>query len=184
MVRIEKKVIKIDNLVKNNLFLQKKGGALALRETSALALQEKEKELEKEKPKAIKGVKIPKLPGFGFMGWIKNWIFNTLLGFITVRLIDYLPKMMKFVSIAGPAMDGILNFSGMLLNGMISFVDAGYKAVDATRGLVGKTFGDDALKNFDKLAGEFEKFMNLAIIVGLASADSEWIVTGKQVNHE
>ena len=171
LIRIEKKVIKINNLVKNNLLLQKKGGELAIREKENADLEKKEKDLEKQKPKGISGIKIPKLPGFGFMGWIKNWIFNTLLGFITVRLIDYLPKMINFVSIAGPAMDGILNFSGMLLNGMISFVDAGYKAVDATRGLVGKTFGEDALKNFDKLAGDFEKFMNLAIIVGMASAD-------------
>jgi hypothetical protein len=170
LIRVEKKVIKINNLVKNNLLLQKKGGQLAIREKENTDLEKKEKDLEKQKPKGLSGIKIPKLPGFGFMGWIKNWIFKTLLGFITVRLIDYLPKMINFVSIAGPAMDGILNFSGMLLNGMISFVDAGYKAVDATRGLVGKTFGNDALKNFDKLAGELEKFMNLAIIVGMASA--------------
>ena len=170
LIRVEKKVIKINNLVKNNLLLQKKGGQLAIREKENADLEKKEKDLEKQKPKGLSGIKIPKLPGFGFMGWIKNWIFKTLLGFITVRLIDYLPKMINFVSIAGPAMDGILNFSGMLLNGMISFVDAGYKAVDATRGLVGKTFGNDALKNFDKLAGELEKFMNLAIIVGMASA--------------
>jgi hypothetical protein len=170
LIRVEKKVIKINNLVKNNLLLQKKGGQLAIREKENADLEKKEKDLEKQKPKGLSGIKVPKLPGFGFMGWIKNWIFKTLLGFITVRLIDYLPKMINFVSIAGPAMDGILNFSGMLLNGMISFVDAGYKAVDATRGLVGKTFGNDALKNFDKLAGELEKFMNLAIIVGMASA--------------
>ena len=170
LIRVEKKVIKINNLVKNNLLLQKKGGELAIREKENANLEKKEKDLEKQKPKGLSGIKMPKLPGFGFMGWIKNWIFKTLLGFITVRLIDYLPKMINFVSIAGPAMDGILNFSGMLLNGMISFVDAGYKAVDATRGLVGKTFGNDALKNFDKLAGELEKFMNLAIIVGMASA--------------
>ena len=170
LIRVEKKVIKINNLVKNNLLLQKKGGQLAIREKENADLEKKEKDLEKQKPTGLNGIKMPKLPGFGFMGWIKNWIFKTLLGFITVRLIDYLPKMLNFVSIAGPAMGGILNFSGMLLNGMVSFVDAGYKAVDATRGLVGKTFGEDALKNFDKLAGDFEKFMNLAIIVGMASA--------------
>ena len=170
LIKVEKKVIKINNLVRSNLLLQKKGGELAIREKENADLEKKEKDLEKQKPKGISGIKVPKLPGFGFMGWIKNWIFKTLLGFITVRLIDYLPKMINFVSIAGPAMEGILNFSGILLNGMVSFVDAGYKAVDATRGLVGKTFGNDALKNFDKLAGELEKFMNLAIIVGMASA--------------
>ena len=171
LIKIEKKVIRIDSLIKNNLLLQKKGGQLAIREKENIELEKKEQDLEKEKPKSPKGIKVPKLPGFGFIGWIKNWIFNTILGFIAVRLIDYLPKMLNFVKIAGPVMDTIINFSGMLLNGMVSFVDAGYKAVDATRGLVGKTFGEDALKNFDKLAGDFEKFMNLAIIVGMASAD-------------
>jgi hypothetical protein len=171
LIKIEKKVIRIHSLIKNNLLLQKSKGQLAIREKENTELEKKEQDLEKEKPKSPKGIKVPKLPGFGFMGWIKNWIFNTILGFITVRLIEYLPKMLNFVKIAGPVMDTIINFSGMLLNGMVSFVDAGYKAVDATRGLVGKTFGEDALKNFDKLAGDFEKFMNLAIIVGMASAD-------------
>lgn len=171
LIKIEKKVIRIDSLVKNNLLLQKSKGQLAIREKENTEIEKKEQDLEKEKPKSPKGIKVPKLPGFGFMGWIKNWIFNTILGFITVRLIEYLPKMLNFVKIAGPVMDTIINFSGMLLNGMVSFVDAGYKAVDATRGLVGKTFGEDALKNFDKLAGDFEKFMNLAIIVGMSSAD-------------
>jgi len=171
LIKIEKKVIRIDSLIKNNLLLQKSKGQLAIREKENTEIEKKEQDLEKEKPKSPKGIKVPKLPGFGFMGWIKNWIFNTILGFITVRLIEYLPKMLNFVKIAGPVMDTIINFSGMLLNGMVSFVDAGYKAVDATRGLVGKTFGEDALKNFDKLAGDFEKFMNLAIIVGMASAD-------------
>lgn len=172
LVRIEKKVITLDKLVKNNLFLQKKGGALALREKNALALQEKEKELEKEKPKKVKGLSIPKLPGFGFLGWVKNWIFNTILGFFVVRMIDHLPKMIKMASFVGPAMEGILNFSGSVLNGIISFIDAGYKAVEATRGLVGKTFGNDALKQFDTLANNFENFMNLAIIAAMASSDA------------
>jgi hypothetical protein len=171
LIKIEKKVIGIDSLIKNNLLLQKSKGQLAIREKENTEIEKKEQDLEKEKPKSPKGIKVPKLPGFGFMGWIKNWIFNTILGFITVRLIEYLPKMLNFVKIAGPVMDTIINFSGMLLNGMVSFIDAGYKAVDATRGLVGKTFGEDALKNFDKLASDFEKFMNLAIIVGMASAD-------------
>jgi len=172
LVRIEKKVITLDKLVKNNLFLQKKGGALALREKNALALQEKEKELEKEKPKKVKGLSIPKLPGFGFLGWVKNWIFNTILGFFVVRMIDHLPKMIKMASFVGPAAEGILNLSGGILNGIISFVDAGYKAVEATRGLVGKTFGNDALKQFDTLANNFENFMNLAIIAAMASSDA------------
>tara|TARA_R110000868_G_scaffold298903_2_gene559071 strand:- start:6453 stop:9152 length:2700 start_codon:yes stop_codon:yes gene_type:complete len=171
LIKIEKKVIGIDSLVKNNLLLQQSGSKTKSKEKENTELEKKEQDLEKEKPKSPKGIKVPKLPGFGFMGWIKNWIFNTILGFITVRLIEYLPKMLNFVKIAGPVMNTIINFSGMLLNGMISFVDAGYKAVDATRGLVGKTFGEDALNNFDKFAGDFEKFMNLAIIVGMASAD-------------
>ena len=171
LIRIEKKVIKIDNLVKSNLVLYKKTNALARREDENKALEAKEKELEKQKPKPIKGMKMPKLPGFGFIGWIKNWIFNTILGFLAVRLIDHLPKMIKFASVVGPVMEGILDFSGILLNGMISFIDAGYKAVDATRGLVGKTFGEDGIKNFDMLSKKLTEFMNIAIIVGMASSD-------------
>jgi len=171
LLRIEKKVIAIDKLVKSNLVLYKKTNALARREDENKALEAKEKELEKQKPKPVKGMKMPKLPGFGFIGWIKNWIFNTILGFITVRLIEHLPKMIKFASVVGPVMEGILDFSGVLLNGMISFIDAGYKAVDATRGLVGKSFGEDGIKNFDMLSKKLTEFMNIAIVVGMASSD-------------
>ena len=78
---------------------------------------------------------------------------------------------MPFVKVIGGAADFIINVGGKLLDGLVTFIDWGYKAFDFSRGLIGKTFGDDALKNLDKLTSEFEKFMNLAIIVGMASAD-------------
>jgi hypothetical protein len=168
---IRVKVIEIDKLLKGTITSQKKELDIKRKEGEKKRFSELESKLE-TKPKAEKGkIKMPKSPRMGFLDWIKNFIGNIILGYFAVRLVDQLPKLKGVISVIGKASDFVLDIGGKLLDGLATFIDWGYKAVDATRGLVGKTFGDDALKNFDKLTGDFEKFMNLAIIVGMASAD-------------
>ena len=168
---IKIKVIEIDKLLKGTVASQKKELDIKRKEGEKKRFSELETKLE-TKPKAEKGkIKMPKSPRMGFLDWIKNFIGNIIFGYFAVRLIDQLPKLKGVISFIGKASDFVLDIGGKLLDGLATFIDWGYKAVDFSRGLIGKTFGDDALKNFDKLTGEFEKFMNLAIIVGLASAD-------------
>jgi hypothetical protein len=168
---IKVKVIEIDKLLKGSVASQKKALDTKRKEGEKKRFSELETKLE-TKPKAEKGkIEMPKVPRMGFLDWIKNFIGNIILGYFAVRLIDQLPKLKGVISFIGKASDFVLDIGGKLLDGLATFIDWGYKAVDFSRSLIGKTFGDDALKNFDKLTGEFEKFMNLAIIVGLAAAD-------------
>jgi len=168
---IRVKVIEIDKLLKGTVASQKAALDNKKRETISKRREDLETKLE-TKPKAENGkIKMPKAPRMGFLDWIKNFIGNIILGYFAVRLVDQLPKLKGVISFIGKATDFVLDIGGKLLNGLATFIDWGYKAVDFSRGLIGKTFGDDALKNFDKLTGDFEKFMNLAIIVGMASAD-------------
>jgi murein DD-endopeptidase MepM/ murein hydrolase activator NlpD len=168
---IRVKVIQIEDVLKGSLALEKKKLTEEKKKDSSKRREKIEEKLE-TKPKVESGrIKMPSLPRMGFLDWVKNFIGNVILGYFAVRLVDHLPKIIPIVKFLGKATDLILGLGGKLLDGLVTFVDWGYKAVDFSRGLVGKTFGEDALKNFDKLTSEFQKFMNLAIIVGMASAD-------------
>ena len=165
------KVIEIDSILKGTLAAEKKKLNESKKQDSSKRREKIEEKLE-TKPKVESGkVKMPSLPRMGFLDWIKNFIGNIVLGYFAVRLVEHLPKITPIVKFLGKATDLVLGLGGKLLNGLVTFIDWGYKAVDFSRNLIGKTFGDDALKNFDKLTSEFEKFMNLAIIVGMAGAD-------------
>ena len=171
LIIVKTQVIKIKDLIQSSTLLKSAEIERKRKESEREKFGKEEEKLETKKEPGAKKLNVPGLPKLGFLDRLKNFIFNTLLGYFVYRLVPYIPQLVNFVKIAAPAFDFIIDMGGKLLNGMVSFIDAGYKAVDATRGLVGKTFGDDALKNFDKLTGAFEKFMNLAIIVGMASAD-------------
>jgi len=170
LLTIEKKVISIDKFLKDSLFLQRKDAETKRRKGENKKFVDKENEFEKKKPKISKGkIKLPSLPKLGIFDIIKNFIVNTFLGFLAVRLIDFLPQLLKIVPIIIKVGDFLIDIAGKMLDGLITIIDWGYKAIDATRGFVGKTFGDDALKNFDKLGGLIDTFLNLAIIAGMLS---------------
>ena len=81
LIQIEKKVIKIDKLLKDSLILQKKDAETKRKKKEKGEFDEKEKELESKKLPKVKGLKLPTSPKLGILDWIKNFIFNTLLGY-------------------------------------------------------------------------------------------------------
>ena len=163
------KVIEIDSILKGTLAIEKKQLDSKKRETSSKRRERIEEKLE-TKPKAEKGkIKIPKTPRMGFLDWVKNFIGNIILGYFAVRLVDHLPKIIPFVKFLGKATDFVLDLGGKLLDGLVTFIDWGYKAYDATRGFAKNLFGEDGARQFDQLSGLLNKFLNLAIIAGLAA---------------
>ncbi|MCJ7714763.1 hypothetical protein MUO66_09960, partial [Candidatus Bathyarchaeota archaeon] len=172
ILQIEKKVIKIDKLLKDSFALKKKQQKKVRIKGEQKEFEDREKELEKKKPKKQKGVNLPTPPKMGFLDWIKNFITQTVLGFIAVRLIDFLPQLLKILPIIIKVTDFITDIGGKLLDGLVTFIDWGYKAYDATRGFIKNIFGEDGVKQFDQLSGVLNKFLNLAIIAGLVAAGS------------
>ena len=167
---IRVKVVEIENILKGSLALQKKQLDNKKREASQTRREKLESKLE-TKPNAEKDkVKMPKVPGMGFLDWIKNFIGKIILGYFAVRLVDHLPKLMPFVKVIGGAADFIINIGGKLLDGLVTFIDWGYKAYDATRGFMKNMFGENQAKEFDKLSNLLNQFLNLALIVGMATA--------------
>ncbi len=169
---IKVKVIEIDSILKGTLAIEKKQLNDKKKETSSKRREKLEEKLE-TKPKAEKGkIQMPKTPRMGFLDWVKNFIGNIILGYFAVRLVDHLPKIIPFVKFIGQATDLVINFGGKLLDGLVTFIDWGYKAYDATRGFAKNLFGNDGAKQFDQLSTLLNQFLNLALIAGMAAAGS------------
>jgi hypothetical protein len=176
---IRVKVIQIDDILKGTLAADKKKLTEEKKKESSERREKIEEKLE-TKPNAEKGkIKMPSLPRMGFLDWVKNFIGNIILGYFAVRLVDHLPKIIPIVKFLGKATDFVLGVGGKLLDGLVTFIDWGYKAYDATRGFIKNLFGDDGAKQFDQLSSALNQFLNLAIIAGMAVAGSGGFGGGK-----
>jgi hypothetical protein len=166
------KAIEVDSILKGTLAAEKKKLTESKKQDSSKRREKIEEKLE-TKPKVESGkVKMPSLPRMGFLDWVKNFIGNIILGYFAVRLVDHLPKIIPIVKFLGQATDFVLGVGGKLLDGLVTFIDWGYKAYDATRGFVKNLFGNDGVKQFEQLSGLLNQFLNLALIAGMAAAGS------------
>jgi hypothetical protein len=167
---IKDKVIEIDVLLKGTLAVEKKKLDQQKRQESGKRREKQEEKLE-TKPQSGSGpIKMPSLPRMGFLGWVKNFIGNIILGYFAVRLVKFLPLAVPIVKFIGKATDFVIDLGGKLLDGLVTFIDWGYKAYDATRGFMKNLFGENQAKEFDKLSNALDQFLNLALIVGMATA--------------
>ena len=152
---IHEKTINIEEVLKNTLKIQKED----IRDQRYEAKTKKRKSNENALEKA--GKSGAKLAGGLFkpvqkgIGVVKNFIINTVLGMISLKLLKWLPKIIKFLAIAEPVFNWITNIAGVLLDAVASFIDLGYKAVDSVRGVVSNIFGEGGTKAFDKFTGIF-----------------------------
>lgn len=169
---VRDKTIAIDSILKGTLAAEKKKLSESKKQDSSKRREKIEEKLE-TKPKAESGkIKMPSLPRMGFLDWVKNFIGNIILGYFAVRLVDHLPKIIPIVKFLGQATDFVLGVGGKLLDGLVTFIDWGYKAYDATRGFVKNLFGNDGVKQFEQLSGLLNQFLNLALIAGMVTAGS------------
>ena len=107
----------------------------------------------------------------GFLDSLKSFIVNVLLGFLTLRLIKYLPKLKEvFVTIL-KAGNFIIEISGKILDGLVTFVDYGYKGYDHARKIVGKIGGEKAIESMDKLSSQMNSVLNSIFIAGMLFSD-------------
>ena len=118
--------------------------------------------------RGIKGVVGKRL---GFLDTLKTFIVNVLLGFITLRLLKYLPQLLEFTKTALKVGNFILEIGGKILNGLVTFVDYGYQAYNHARLIVGKVGGEKAIAGLDKATSESNKVINLLLITGMLFSD-------------
>ena len=172
LIIIKEKTVSIDEHLRNVYKVQKKDirdiryEAVKEKKRNALGLMQKSAKDAKEAAGKKKG---------GFFSKevdaVKNYALNIFLGFIALKLVPLLPNIIKFIAKAGPVFEWIEKTAGFLLNMIVSFIDLGYKAVDGVKGVVTKIFGEGGAQTFDKFTGIFTKFMNLAMILMMATSD-------------
>jgi hypothetical protein len=166
---IHEKTVDIEKILQNTLNIQKED----IRDQRYEAKTKKRKGSENALEKAGKGAKAvgglfkPVQKGIGV---VKNFIINTVLGMISLKLLKWLPQVIKFLSIAEPVFNWIGNIAGVLLGAVVGFIDLGYKAVDTVKGVVTNIFGEGGAKAFDTFTGVFTKFANLAMILMMATS--------------
>ena len=164
---IKKQVFQIKNLV-TNITLSKKNEEERKRKVQEQEkFEDTEKKLEKKKPKET-GIKLSSAPKLGFLDRIKNFLFNTFLGFIAVRLIEHLPKLIGVAKFLGGTLDFLTSVGGTLLNGLVTFVEKGYEVADFTRKQLRNFGGEGAVEKFDALNKAFENIIFAAITASLA----------------
>ena len=169
---IKRQVIKINDLVKTNTLLKQAEETKKRKLAEQKKFTEKEEKLEaKPEKEEDKKIKLPGVPKLSFLDRIKKFLFNILLGFVVVRLLPQLPKLMGVVKLAGQALDFVTDWGGKLLNGLVTFVDWGYKAYDSTKALLKNLGGDNFTKVFDGFVGAMGKVIEASIIAILAFGD-------------
>lgn len=165
---IEKKVIKIDTILKDFLLTLKKQNEKKRKQDEIDEFKNREKDLEKTKPKEVKKIELPPLPQVGIFGFIKNFIIKTVLGFLAVRLIDYLPKLLKILPVVIKVTDFITDIGGKMLDGLVTFIDWGYKDTDGTRKFIKNIGGEGWAKTFDKFSSALSTMLDVAIIATMS----------------
>jgi hypothetical protein len=163
------KVIQIDSLLKGTTALHKKFNKINIRTLENKKRAEREDKLEKIPKTDNEAKKLPSMPGMGFLEGIMRFFMNMLIGWFALKFLNHLPLLLKIIKPLGYAVDWILDFSGKLLDGLVTFVDWGFKAYEFTRGAIKKIGGEGGLKVFDKFSNALTTFINLALIAGMLS---------------
>ena len=164
LLKIKTSVISVDTLLKGSYTLQQKQieqqRLLAGKAEDAAA----EEDLEKKKKKG--GPNVGKLvPKQVKSLWAKLLDFFTgiILGWVMVRMVDFLPALQKAVPIIAGAIDWIAKIAVFAVNVLSTFVDGAYKFVNFMQGMVKGAFGEEGAKKFgifmENLKNLFQGFL-------------------------
>ena len=170
IVVIKERCIEIDTLLKGSLALDKIRAEEARKKKQTQRRAASEKQLEsrtKSKDEKKSGLKLPKI---GFFDRIKNFIKNVLLGFILTRLVEFAPILQKIVPLLGGAIDFMTDFAIGLVDALGTFLKAGFDAYEKTEQFIEDLGGEEAVEKFNEFTSTLERFLNLALIAGLATA--------------
>ena len=138
-------VIIIEKILKGTLAAEKDQQKQQKKDDKKSDREAQEKKLETKTPNPEKKtLKMPKVPGMGIFGMIKNFIGKILLGYFAVRLVKFLPQMLGLLKGLGKVVEFVTDVGMFLVDGVATFIDFAYNVYDGTRNLM-KNIGGDAL---------------------------------------
>ena len=178
-LNIYKKVVKIDKLLKNSFLLQSKEQSKQKKESENQKREKREKDLEE--PKKFKGFQLLKnaLPKTGFFDAIKRFILFTFAGWLFTNLFQFLPKLLGFVKIITPVISWFEKGIGSLFEGIVTFIDLGYKAYDSVKSFAKTIGGEKFAEKFNALSGALNTMLNLAFIAAMSAGSLGGFGKGK-----
>ena len=143
-------VIIIEKILKGTLAAEKDQQKQQKKDDKKGDREAQEKKLETKTPNPEKKkLKMPKVPGMGIFGFIKNFIGNVILGYFAVRLVKFLPQMLGLLKGLGKVIDFVTDVGMFLVDGVASFINFAYNVYDGTRNLMKKVGGDALMGAFD-----------------------------------
>ena len=177
MLVIKTRVIEIEKILKGSVALDKKLQDQERKQREKSLRAEEEKELETKEDKDDKKVKKKKSKiKLGFLDGLIKFVNDVLMGWVLVRMIDWLPKLKKIIPILGKALDFITNTVIGAVDILGTFLMWGDKAINGSRNFTRNLFGDKGVKAFDSLISTIGTLFNVISILGLAAAafGQEW----------
>ena len=177
--RVKKKVISVEKLLDGSVAAEKKKIDDAKREASEERKAKSEEQLEKKPDKG--GDKLPFKKQRQKVGdFLSNFITNMVLGAAVLKLMEIVNStdFQGFIDGVKAVTEWVKNVGGMLINGLITFVDWAYGLYDGLRGFVFDNFGEEGLKKFDTFMANFNTFLNAALIGIMALLKFKFLRTG------
>ena len=181
LINIRKTLISIDKLLLTNSLFQRKATELKRKDTERQRFKEKETRLERKKEKEITKDNESSAPQLGIFDRINRFITFTFLGFLFNKFSKYLPQILEFSKKIQPIAQFIESFIGNVFNGIVNFIDFGYNAHKKVSNFAKQIGGENFQKTFDDFSGNLTKFINLAIVVGMATMGGTDFGLGKKV---
>lgn len=168
LINIKTKLIKIDKLLSDNLSLQKSIQKINKSKDEKIRFRKQEERLEEKKEKKVLKDSFS-APQLGAFDRVNRFITYTFIGFLVNKFFKYYPQVLDFVKKIEPVVKFLESFVGNVFKGIVDFVDFGYKAYDQVRSYAKNIGGEDFQKTFDEFSSNLNKFINLAIVVGMAT---------------
>ena len=169
---IHVKVLEIESILKGTLAAEKEEQKRKKQELQDQRRAQQEEGLEKNpKKKPDKNPKMPKkMPSGGIFGFIKNIIGSFIMNYFVKFLIDNAKTVANILKVVVSVTDFLAEAGIQIFNALATFVDWGYKAIDATRGFI-KTLGGEGLaQNFDKVTNLVGTALFLATTIATSMA--------------
>jgi hypothetical protein len=156
--------------MKSGLILKEK----AKKKNAKAAEKQKRADLEKKteagKPKKKKkgeGLSF-KIPKIGMLDGILGFITKFIFGIAVMKLIEFAPKLVKLIPLIKGATfianELFIKPIGLLLNGLATFIDFGYKIADGAEKLVENIFGEEGAEKFRTFMENLKTLINSFLI--------------------
>ena len=160
----------ITESMKSGLILKEK----AKKKNAKAAEKQKRADLEKKteagKPKKKKkgeGLSF-KVPKIGMLDGILGFITKFIFGIAVMKLIEFAPKLVKLIPLIKGATfianELFIKPIGLMLTGLATFIDFGYKIADGAEKLVENIFGEEGAKKFRTFMENLKTLINSFLI--------------------